>query len=766
MRTAGLRTLILTFCLLSIPAFSQEAPELCSFLPKDIAHSDALHNACEFAISLRQKMPNFICNQETSRYSDDDRTPEDLISAVVRYEAGVESYTNIKVNGRPAKNLTDTTGMWSKGEFGGDLRAIFDTRNQPQFQYSGENKLGGHAAWVFTYKIAKQNDRLWVLRGETSGLAPAYDGELWIDQQSGNVLRFRSHADDIPATFVMKSAEILTDYVNVTFADGASFVLPSESTIAIAYRPDAQMRNVVQFRGCHKFRATAHMVLNVSSPPGDAGVSAETRAAEMAREAEQNEEIYSILQAQAIREDAARLEAEQWQELGVSTTAAFKKLAALQKQQEENANRQIASAKSASPVSPPDVVPTFKARANLVLVSVVLRNAKGEAVGNLGKNDFQLFNDRKPQAISSFSIEKVGDVLARGGDKTEAQGTALVNGEVKSGALENDAAYVFDDLHLEFTDLANTKTAAAKYLAELPAGNRAAIFTTSGTIAVDFTTDVDKLRTALGALKPRSVGDATGCPPMNYYEADLIVNQSDQNAIALSTREALDCMFHVIKPGPSEINIATRTARAKAFELVENGTAESEASLQSLQNVIARTAAMPGRRSIVLVSPGFLTLSAEAQQKGMSLIESALQAGIVVNTLDVSGLGPASVSAENSPGVAEAKSQFASQETFARNGVMADLAYGTGGTFFHNNSDLDEGFRHTGDAPKYIYVLGFAPEKLDGKFHKLKVTLKTQPKLTVQARSGYYALKPLPNRAESAPKRKDASSNSGPLVFF
>ena len=53
-----------------------------------------------------------------------------------------------------------------------------------------------------------------------------------------------------------------------------------------------------------------------------------------------------------------------------------------------------------------------------------------------------------------------------------------------------------------------------------------------------------------------------------------------------------------------------------------------------------------------------------------------------------------------------------------------------------------EGVRRTADTPEYIYVLGFSPQKLDGKFHKLKVTLSGAEKLTVQARQGYYAFKP------------------------
>jgi len=82
------------------------------------------------------------------------------------------------------------------------------------------------------------------------------------------------------------------------------------------------------------------------------------------------------------------------------------------------------------------------------------------------------------------------------------------------------------------------------------------------------------------------------------------------------------------------------------------------------------------------------------------------------------------------------------EESAASGGVLADLAYGTGGTFFHNNNDLEEGLRRTADPPEYVYVLGFSPQRLDGKLHKLKVKLNGSTKLTVQARQGYYALKP------------------------
>jgi hypothetical protein len=99
---------------------------------------------------------------------------------------------------------------------------------------------------------------------------------------------------------------------------------------------------------------------------------------------------------------------------------------------------------------------------------------------------------------------------------------------------------------------------------------------------------------------------------------------------------------------------------------------------------------------------------------------------VIINVLDPSGL---STSSQIQYGTASGLSD-----------VLVDLAGGTGGTFFHNRNDMDEGFQAT-TLPEIFYILGFVPQKLDGKLHKLKVTLQGSEKLSVQARRGYYALK-------------------------
>src|ERR1700721_2642528 len=84
--------------------------------------------------------------------------------------------------------------------------------------------------------------------------------------------------------------------------------------------------------------------------------------------------------------------------------------------------------------------------------------------------------------------------------------------------------------------------------------------------------------------------------------------------------------------------------------------------------------------------------------------------------------------------------------------LLAEVAAGTGGAFFHNNNDLGEGFKRLGSAPEYVYLLGFSPQnlKLDGSFHALKVSMKNAGPLTLDARKGYYAPKHLEDAAETA----------------
>jgi VWFA-related protein len=74
---------------------------------------------------------------------------------------------------------------------------------------------------------------------------------------------------------------------------------------------------------------------------------------------------------------------------------------------------------------------------------------------------------------------------------------------------------------------------------------------------------------------------------------------------------------------------------------------------------------------------------------------------------------------------------------------LPKIAAATGGGYFELMSarDLPATFARVADELHRQYLLGFTPEKLDGKMHEL--TVRAQPDLTVRARKRYLASKPL-----------------------
>ncbi len=164
---------------------------------------------------------------------------------------------------------------------------------------------------------------------------------------------------------------------------------------------------------------------------------------------------------------------------------------------------------------------------------------------------------------------------------------------------------------------------------------------------------------------------------------------------------------------------------------------------------------MPGQRSIVLVSPGFF-LTSDHLHDVTEILDSAIHSNVMLSALDARGLyttGPTAAEASRSNIRSQiVNSEYQRQTALVQSQVLAEVADGTGGTFFHNSNDLDEGFRRVAARPEYLYVLGFSPQnlKMDGRLHNLKVTLKDSKNLTLQARNGYYAPKQMADPAEEA----------------
>jgi hypothetical protein len=141
--------------------------------------------------------------------------------------------------------------------------------------------------------------------------------------------------------------------------------------------------------------------------------------------------------------------------------------------------------------------------------------------------------------------------------------------------------------------------------------------------------------------------------------------------------------------------------------------------LEELFSLVDGMAKLPGQRMILLTSGGFLTGTLEAGVE--RLMARARHAEVVIDGLDARGL------------------YLNASAGMAYDG-MGILASGTGGTFFHNNNNLELGFIQLGMLPETSYLLGFSPSgPADGKFHDLKVQLPGKKGYSVEARPGYTA---------------------------
>jgi VWFA-related protein len=410
---------------------------------------------------------------------------------------------------------------------------------------------------------------------------------------------------------------------------------------------------------------------------------------------------------------------------------------------------------SAPEVTQKDAAPTFQSKVNLVLVPVVVRDGQGHAIGDLTKDDFQLFDKGKLQTIASFSVQKRGGA-AQGNDKSaslDAAGRPQV-----VFAPERYVAYLFDDLNITFGDLVNVKKAATNHMAKgLDTYDRAAIYTTSGQTALDFTDDRQKLEETLNKVQPRPMFAHAGrqCPDLSYYWADLIVNKNDSMALNAAAQETIVCMN--LDPTQSgTLASAQQMAQSTAQQEMSIGEQGTRVTLSVIKALIRRMSAMPGQRLIVMASPGFLAQTSEAISEKAEILDAAAHANVMISTLNARGLFTTEMDASQqgaySPSTQQLMSQYYRESAMATEDILEELADGTGGTFFHNNNDLNAGFARVAAAPETSYVLGFSPltMKPDGSFHRLKISLVARKGLAVQARRGYYALKHSSNAEEDA----------------
>ena len=392
----------------------------------------------------------------------------------------------------------------------------------------------------------------------------------------------------------------------------------------------------------------------------------------------------------------------------------------------------------------------LKVNSDLVVVRVVVRDAQGKRVKGLRKEDFKLFDSGEEQPIAQFEAESAVEppsapAATRGPEQARSSLSAALPGRF--------LALYFDDLNTPDSAMVQVRQAADDYLAaNLRPTDRVAIFT-SGAMLSDFTSDPKQIHEALFRLQvnPRALTRVHDCPDLSDYQAEEMLktvgrldlnnpwNTSDAWGLAYQEAAAGNCLLMIPIPDRNFL-LGRATTVAGQAEILRRS------NLRELEQVVKYTSQMPGQRTVILGSPGFLL--EEDQFELERIIDQALRLEVVISSLDPRGLAvlvrQVDASQEYLPATGVATGAMhrldKNREVVAQD-VLAQVAEGTGGQFFHNSNDLKGGFGQLAGSHG-SYILTFAPKDLkpDGKFHKLKVTLaEKETAYSIQARRGYFA---------------------------
>jgi VWFA-related protein len=395
-----------------------------------------------------------------------------------------------------------------------------------------------------------------------------------------------------------------------------------------------------------------------------------------------------------------------------------------------------------------DEVITLKA--HLVTLDVMVKDKKGKYITDLKSEDFTLFENGVRQKIEFFDPP-----IAAGSKSAQPESVG------PDARPMNIISLVLDRQTTELANLKQVREGTLKYIREQIADtDTVALFAVTNGLQLlqPFTQDKAKLISAVE----------------NAYSVSASSKNLEIAGVAeeiARKREELSGAGETKLPQSSS---ATSQGSAAARAMIASRVLQqfiklrAQLSLQQSRPILAALAAIceaqrgiPGKKTLVLFSQGFIT-SSTLDWQVQSTVDIANRANVAIYIIDSSGLtagaprSGASIPSSPLEGVSATAGTEDRMRTVGGENVFdhvrhegvsreQDILYrisgDTGGQFIKGTNDIAKGLDRIDQEIRSRYTLAYysADQNYDGSFRKLKVEV-TRPGLSVISRSGFYAI--------------------------
>ena len=382
--------------------------------------------------------------------------------------------------------------------------------------------------------------------------------------------------------------------------------------------------------------------------------------------------------------------------------------------------------------------PTFRVQVDAVEFDAFVTDAQGKPITDLTVEDFEVFEDGRPQAITSFA--RVNIPIERS-DRPLGAPTPI-EPDVQTNDRDEGRVYVIALDEVAGEQALRTRRFLHRFFERYFAANDIA--------AVVF----------LGRTNTANTQDFTSRTRLLLQAVDTFTGGFPDGAAMTSTALAPAATPPPLSPGPLQPN--------------QEATFALRRSMASFRSIVEFLAGVHGRRkALLLFSEGYpidvfrvldyrggvLSIQDEDLHKA---ITAATKNNVAIYPVDPRGLTADGGLGESETGVStDAAERLTASITGmeARQSLRA-LAQATGGFAVVNTNSFESAWDRIVRENSSYYVLGFSStnERRDGRYRRLQVRVK-RPGVQVRGRDGYVA--PLRNERPAPPQPVPANMSAG-----